>query len=246
MTKLAKQFAWIFFLGFAIFAVAIGFGQMSGDVFSNNPSLFSLRYLGAGLMAAGAALWISTRRSEAGKPGLTTLIGMLVTLAIVLLVVAAIFTNAASYFSPAGLGFAASAMVVGILAMLVSPAFPQPLTASWPGPAAPGTLPETHSNHSVHAPEVDMPGSESESDDLTKIEGIGPKIQGILHSAGITSYASLAQKTPDDLREALKNANFSAPADPSSWPAQAALANKSDWAALKAMADSLQGGRAVS
>lgn len=244
MTKLARQFAWIFFVGFATFAVAIGFGQLSGNVFSDNPALFALRYLGGGMMAAGIALWISARRDEAGKPALSTLIGMLVLLSLVLLVGAAIFTKAAQYASPMGLGFAVSAMVVGILAMLVSPAFPQPLTATWPGPAAPGTLLEPHSDHEPEA--AAPPTPDSQADDLTRIEGIGPKIQSILNEAGIITYAALAGKTTETLSEILKGAGFSAPANPATWPEQSALAAKGDWDTLQTLADSLKGGRVVS
>jgi small subunit ribosomal protein S2 len=135
-------------------------------------------------------------------------------------------------------------MVVGILAMLVSPAFPKPLTATWPGPAAPGTLPEAHEEHGTETATAETP--EAQADDLTRIEGIGPKIQSVLYDAGIATYAALAGKTPDTIRDVLNAASFTAPADPTSWPEQAALAAHGDWESLQSLVDTLKGGRAVS
>lgn len=134
MTTLAKQFAVVFFLGFIILAMALGLGSMTGQVLSANANLVGLRYLGGGLMASGLALWIAKRRAEGGKPGLNPLIGMLVILGSAVLVLGAIFpTSTIDLLGPAGLGASASALVVGFLAMLISPApGAKPLTARWP------------------------------------------------------------------------------------------------------------------
>lgn len=37
-------------------------------------------------------------------------------------------------------------------------------------------------------------------DDFTKIEGIGPKISGLLHDAGMATYADLAKADVDTLK----------------------------------------------
>lgn len=80
-------------------------------------------------------------------------------------------------------------------------------------------------------------------DDLTKIEGIGPKVQSILYDAGIKSYQALAEQTPDQLTSTVKAGGFGAPFDPESWPEQAALAAERDWDSLKRLQDALSGGR---
>lgn len=67
-------------------------------------------------------------------------------------------------------------------------------------------------------------------DNLQIIEGIGPKIEQVLHEAGIRSWAVLAKKSADDLRTILDNAgpNYRIN-DPATWPRQAELANEGNW-----------------
>ena len=80
-------------------------------------------------------------------------------------------------------------------------------------------------------------------DDLTEIEGIGPRIAELLNSAGITTYTHLEAATPDYLRQILATAGGSFVVhDPETWPAQAALAVAGEWDKLKAWQDSLHGG----
>ncbi|RTZ60370.1 MAG: 50S ribosomal protein L21 [Gammaproteobacteria bacterium] len=79
--------------------------------------------------------------------------------------------------------------------------------------------------------------------DLTKIEGIGPKISGILNDHGISSFADLAAAKADQIKEWLTEAgNQYNRADPTTWPEQAALAAKGDWDALEKLQDELDGG----
>jgi uncharacterized membrane protein HdeD (DUF308 family)/predicted flap endonuclease-1-like 5' DNA nuclease len=78
--------------------------------------------------------------------------------------------------------------------------------------------------------------------DLTVIEGIGPKTAAALQAAGVHNYADLAALTPDQIHTILKDAGLSA--DPSTWPAQAQLAMQGKMDELKAYQDKLQGGRA--
>lgn len=92
---------------------------------------------------------------------------------------------------------------------------------------------------------VDL-GTGVAADDLTRIEGIGPKIAQVLADAGITSYAQLAATPGARLREVLNAAGSRYRiTDPSSWPEQAALAAAGDWSGLKAKAAELKGGRKV-
>lgn len=78
--------------------------------------------------------------------------------------------------------------------------------------------------------------------DLTLVEGIGPKTSAALQAAGVHNYADLAALTPDQLAAILKDAGLSA--DPSTWPEQAQLALQGNMDELKAYQDKLQGGRA--
>jgi predicted flap endonuclease-1-like 5' DNA nuclease len=77
-------------------------------------------------------------------------------------------------------------------------------------------------------------------DDLVIIEGIGPNISELLHRAGITTFRELAAAPLARLQEILRQAgpNFRL-ADPESWPPQAALCVKGDWAALRKLQDEL-------
>lgn len=86
----------------------------------------------------------------------------------------------------------------------------------------------------------------AEKQDLTQIEGIGPKISGVLQEAGILNFAMLAEASVDRLREILAAAGSRYRiADPSTWPQQARLAAEEKWDELEALQDRLSGGREV-
>jgi predicted flap endonuclease-1-like 5' DNA nuclease len=81
-------------------------------------------------------------------------------------------------------------------------------------------------------------------DDLTKIEGIGPKVQQLLNQAGITTFSELASRAPDQLDEILDVAGSIYKAmEKGSWPKQAALAADGKWEELQKLQDELIGGR---
>lgn len=82
----------------------------------------------------------------------------------------------------------------------------------------------------------------AQADDIEAIEGIGPKIAGVLREAGITTFAQLAAYDLSTLSEILQQANLRL-ADPTSWPEQAQLAADGKWDAFKALQDSLKAGR---
>lgn len=79
-------------------------------------------------------------------------------------------------------------------------------------------------------------------DDLTVIEGIGPKISSILKEAGIKNWQDLAETDDEQLNAILLAAG---PAykiiDTSSWPAQAQLALKGEWDLLREYREELNG-----
>ncbi len=78
-------------------------------------------------------------------------------------------------------------------------------------------------------------------DDLTKIEGIGPKIAQTLVAAGVATFADLAQKTPDAIAAIISNVRGAH--DPATWPRQAQLAAEGKWDELAAWQDELTGGK---
>jgi len=83
-------------------------------------------------------------------------------------------------------------------------------------------------------------------DDLTKIEGVGPKIQELLYANGISSYETLAGCSPEQLKSILDNSGGAmAVHDPSTWPDQAKLAAVGEWDKLTEWQNQLDGGREV-
>ena len=80
-------------------------------------------------------------------------------------------------------------------------------------------------------------------DDLTLIEGVGPKAQEALWKAGFRTFADVAKASADALKEALDKAGLKL-LDPTTWPQQAQLVVNDDLSALKALQDKLRGGRA--
>ena len=70
------------------------------------------------------------------------------------------------------------------------------------------------------------------ADDLTQLSGVGPKASAALATAGITTYAALAEANEPQLRHALHEADMVPPANVASWPMQASYAAKGDWQGL--------------
>jgi len=87
-------------------------------------------------------------------------------------------------------------------------------------------------------------GSKAKKDDLKKIEGIGPKIAGLLNADGILTFKQLADAKVTRLRQILEDAGSRYRMhDPGSWPKQSKLAAKGEWEKLDKLQDKLQGGR---
>jgi large subunit ribosomal protein L21 len=93
--------------------------------------------------------------------------------------------------------------------------------------------------------EAAAPVRPASGDDLTIIEGIGPKIAAeVLGKAGIRSFADLAGTPVERLRELLSAAGSRFAAhDPGTWPEQAALAAKGDFEGLEKLKAELVGGK---
>lgn len=93
-------------------------------------------------------------------------------------------------------------------------------------------------------PEPETPSAPAGPDDLTVIEGIGPKTASVLIEAGIGTYAQLAAADPAEIERVIRAAGLRL-GDPATWPEQAALAARGDWDGLATLQASLKGGRRV-
>jgi len=82
----------------------------------------------------------------------------------------------------------------------------------------------------------------NEADDLTSLEGIGPKVSKILNSAGIHSFADLAKANDKEVDRVLDEAGLQM-MDSAGWIEQAKLAAKGDTQGLMKLQDELKGGR---
>ncbi len=83
-----------------------------------------------------------------------------------------------------------------------------------------------------------------EADDLKKIEGIGPKIEGILNAAGIRTFKRLSITSPLYIKQLLTAAGDRYKMhDPASWPLQAEMAHAGNWKKLEKWQDKHKGGR---
>lgn len=81
------------------------------------------------------------------------------------------------------------------------------------------------------------------ANDLTVVEGIGPKINELFHNSGIKTFAALAEATVPQMRAILDagGSRFRI-ANPSTWAQQAALAAENKWTELKKLQNALSGG----
>jgi len=84
---------------------------------------------------------------------------------------------------------------------------------------------------------------DSVKDDLTKIEGIGPKIKGLFNDAGIWSFMQLSEAPLDRLEKILEDAGPRYRMHrPKTWAKQAKLAANGKWDELKKWQKELKGG----
>ncbi len=93
--------------------------------------------------------------------------------------------------------------------------------------------------------QADRPSSAAAAgaDDLTSIEGIGPKMRKALQAAGIMTFRQLANASEATLRAAIEAAGMRLSPSLTTWAEQAALAAKGDWDGLNHLQDELVGGR---
>ena len=81
-------------------------------------------------------------------------------------------------------------------------------------------------------------------DDLTTVEGIGPKISELCSSIGVTTWRQLAATDVAELQSMLDAAGSRYQMhDPGSWPRQAGLLAAGSWDEFQELTDQLRGGR---
>lgn len=117
------------------------------------------------------------------------------------------------------------------------PAEPAEATGS-PGVEPVPVAPAPATMSGAPAPSPEPPAA----DDLTRIEGIGPKISSVLQAAGIATFVDLANADTAHLKQILVDAGLRIQ-NPSTWPEQAALAGAGRWEDLKALQGQLSAGR---
>jgi len=81
-------------------------------------------------------------------------------------------------------------------------------------------------------------------DDLKAVEGIGPKIEGLLKAGGIDTWRKLSNTQVSVIQGILNNAGKRYKlADPTTWPKQAGMCADGKWDELTAYQDQLNGGK---
>ncbi len=69
-------------------------------------------------------------------------------------------------------------------------------------------------------------------DDLTKLNGIGPRISMILSDGGVTTYEQLQHTDQSELRKIIAQGGALPPSSLDTWPTQASYAARGDWQGL--------------
>ena len=77
-------------------------------------------------------------------------------------------------------------------------------------------------------------------DDLSILDGVGPKYADALKAGGVTTFAQLSELNAEDIEEKLNTANepLIAGHSAATWQRQAKLASRGDWSALRRYIDS--------
>jgi large subunit ribosomal protein L21 len=85
------------------------------------------------------------------------------------------------------------------------------------------------------------PKKTAKADDLTKVEGIGPKIAETLVAAGHSTFAAVAKLKSEKIQEIIADVRGSHVSD--TWPKQAQMAADGKWDELKTWQDEMDGGK---
>lgn len=91
---------------------------------------------------------------------------------------------------------------------------------------------------------IDLRDRAEDPDDLTRLEGIGPKMAAALEAAGIRTFARLAITDEATLRAAIQQAGMSFAPSLVTWGEQAGFLARGDEAGFELLTDRLTAGRA--
>lgn len=87
-------------------------------------------------------------------------------------------------------------------------------------------------------------GKKIKEDDLTVVEGIGPKISELFNNSGVNTWKELAQCSVEKCQEVLNSGGKRFEIHkPGTWPEQAKMAAEGKWQELKDWQDKLDGGK---
>jgi large subunit ribosomal protein L27 len=112
--------------------------------------------------------------------------------------------------------------------------------------AAAAPAPEAKPAKKAKPAKIALPsGKKITQDDLKMVEGIGPKIEGLLHAAGIMTWQNLADAPESEVQKILDDAGPRYRMhQPATWANQAQMAANAEWERLEKYQDWLEGGRA--
>ena len=124
-------------------------------------------------------------------------------------------------------------------------AAPDPEKKEAPAPKAKEETPKAKASKSE---KITLPsGKKINQDDLKMVEGVGPKIEGLLNEGGIHTWEDLANAPTEKVQAILDEAGPRYRMhDPATWAKQAKLAHEGKWEELEELQDRLDGGREVS
>lgn len=87
-------------------------------------------------------------------------------------------------------------------------------------------------------------GKKVKEDDLTIVEGIGPKIRDLFHNYDVTTWKGLSETSVEKCQEILNSGGERYKVhNPGTWPRQAKLAYEGKWQELLDWQDILDGGK---
>ncbi|WP_158846150.1 hypothetical protein [Algibacter sp. L1A34] len=87
-------------------------------------------------------------------------------------------------------------------------------------------------------------GKKIKENDLTVVEGIGPKIQGLFHDHDVKTWKALSECSIEKCQSVLDSGGERYKIHkPGTWPKQAGLASEGKWAELLKWQDELDGGK---
>lgn len=126
-----------------------------------------------------------------------------------------------------------------------TPSFADAAVAAPADESAATTVAEPAAATPVPVPDAPAALRADARDDLTRLEGVGPKIAAALAASGLSTFAALADASEDELRDALRSAALRSAASLPTWSRQARLLADGDEAGFRALTDRLVGGREV-